>query len=91
MSGRYFVLLPLLAWGILHNPAEAQLGGLINKAKNTVLGKGGDLSADEAGSGLKEALNVGVDQAVSFLSAKDGYYVSPYKILMPEEAKTMAA
>ena len=91
MSGRYLVLLPLLTWGILNNPAEAQLGGLINKAKNAVLGKSGDLSADEAGSGLKEALNVGVDQAVSFLSAKDGYYASAYKILLPEEAKTMAA
>ncbi len=91
MRGRYLVLLPLLTWGILHNSVEAQLGGLVNKAKNAVLGKGGDLSADEAGSGLKEALNVGIDQAVSFLSAKDGYYTSPYKILMPEEAKTMAA
>lgn len=91
MSGRYLVLLPLLTWGILNNQAEAQLGGLINKAKNTVLGKSGDLSADEAGSGLKEALNVGVDQAVSFLSAKDGYYTSAYKILLPEEAKTMAS
>lgn len=91
MRGRYLVLLPLLAWGIVLNSVEAQgLGGLVNKAKNAVLGKS-DLSADEAGSGLKEALNVGIDQAVSFLSAKDGYYASPYKILLPEEAKSMAA
>jgi hypothetical protein len=66
------------------------LGGLVNKAKTAIGGKSA-LSADEAGSGLKEALNLGVDQAVSFLSAKDGYFASPYKILLPEEAKTMAS
>lgn len=37
--------------------------------------------------GLKEALNLGTDEAVDFLAAKDGYYKSAYKILLPEEAQ----
>jgi len=37
-------------------------------------------------NGLKEALEFGVDNSVNFLSAKDGYYKSAYKILLPEEA-----
>lgn len=70
--------------------ANAQLDGLLKKAKSA-LSKGGDLTTEEAGSGLKEALNVGVDEAVSFLSAKDGYFLSPYKILLPEEAQNVAS
>ena len=66
----------------------AQLNGLVKKAKATVEGVAtGDLSQDEAGNGLKEALNQGVGEAVSFLSAKDGYYKTPYKILIPAEAQ----
>lgn len=38
-------------------------------------------------NGLKEALNVGVGQAVTTLSADQGYYKSAYKILLPEEAR----
>lgn len=62
----------------------------LDKAKKEI-GKitGGDLSQDEVGKGLKEALDKGVGEAVDFLSAKDGYYKSPYKILMPAEAQTV--
>jgi len=68
--------------------AEAQkLKGLLNKAKEAVTGEGGGLSKDEVGKGLKEALNIGVGEAVDFLSVEDGYYKSPYKILMPQEAE----
>lgn len=66
--------------------AQAQLDGLIKKAEKVVKG-GGDLSQDEAGNGLKEALNAGIGEAVDFLSAKDGYFKSPYKILVPAEAQ----
>lgn len=45
------------------------------------------LSTTEAARGLKEALNFGVDDAVKFLSAEDGYFKSAYKILLPEEAR----
>lgn len=67
--------------------AQAQLDGFIKKAEKAIGIKAGDLSQDEAGNGLKEALNAGIGEAVDFLSAKDGYFKSPYKILVPEEAQ----
>jgi len=36
-------------------------------------------------NGLKEALQLGVDNSVNFLSTEDGYYKTAYKILLPEE------
>lgn len=45
------------------------------------------LSNADVARGLKEALNFGVDDAVKFLSAEDGYFGSPYKILLPAEAR----
>lgn len=47
------------------------------------------LSNADIAKGLKEALNLGVGESVDFLSAKDGYYRSAYKILLPEEAYTV--
>jgi len=44
------------------------------------------VSNADVAKGLKEALNLGVGESVDFLSAKDGYYKSAYKILLPEEA-----
>jgi Protein of unknown function (DUF4197) len=71
--------------------ASAQLDGLVKKAKNAVnTVKDGDLSQDEIGRGLKEALNAGVGEASDFLSVKDGYFKSDYKILLPEEAQKVA-
>ena len=72
--------------------AHAQLDGLMKKAKNAVKDLGvGDLTQEEVGNGLKEALNAGIGEAVDFLSVKDGYFKSPYKILMPEEAQKVAS
>jgi len=68
--------------------AQAQFGKILDKAKDKV-GLDVPLSQEEAGNGLKEALNKGVGEAVDFLSAKDGYFASPYKILLPEEAQTV--
>lgn len=71
---------------------HAQLGGVLNKAKDTVNKvKDGDLSQDEIGNGLKEALNQGVGEATDFLSVKDGYFKSAYKILLPEEAQKVTS
>lgn len=71
--------------------AFAQFGDLLKKAEqkvnNTLKTGGVGLSQDEVGNGLKEALNIGLSEATDFLSAKDGYFGSPYKILMPEEAQ----
>jgi hypothetical protein len=44
-------------------------------------------TADEIGRGLKEALDKGITKGVERLSARDGYYRSPYKILLPAEAR----
>ncbi len=41
------------------------------------------------GLGLKQALEFGVSQAVDQLSAEDGYLDSQYKILIPEQARTV--
>jgi hypothetical protein len=49
-----------------------------------------ELSKEEIGGGLKEALNTGVSKGVDFLNAKDGYYKSAYKILLPAEAQNVA-
>jgi len=62
------------------------IGSFLKKAKDVVEGNG-SLSADEMSGGLKEALQLGVGEAVDRLSAENGYLESPYKILLPEEAR----
>lgn len=72
--------------------SHAQLDGLVKKAKNTVKDlSGGGLTQEDIGNGLKAALDAGVGEAVDFLSAKDGYFKSPYKILIPEEAQKVVS
>ena len=75
-------LMLLLAGGL----SAQTLGGALKKLKDKVSG-GETLSQEEVGKGLKEALNLGVGEAVDFLSAEDGYYKSIYKVLLPEEAQ----
>lgn len=64
--------------------AQTNINDLFNKAKSTV-----GLGQDEVGSALKEALEFGVNEAVEKLSAENGYFDSQYKILIPDEAKTI--
>lgn len=45
------------------------------------------LTDAEVGAGLKEALNQGIGKGSDLLSQKDGYFKSPYKILLPPEAR----
>lgn len=45
------------------------------------------LSNADISNGLKEALNLGTKESVSFLSAKDGYFKTAYKIYLPTEAR----
>lgn len=47
------------------------------------------LSNTEIIMGLKEALDIGVGNGSEILSAKDGFYKSAYKILLPEEARVV--
>ncbi|MCB0523427.1 MAG: DUF4197 domain-containing protein [Lewinellaceae bacterium] len=87
MIKRTLLLLTAL---MLTQLSNAQLNGILKKAKDVVT-KGGDISQEEAGNGLKEALNAGIGEAVDFLSAKDGYFKSPYKILVPDEAQKVVS
>lgn len=63
--------------------ADAQFGKLLDKAKATV----SNAKEDNTSLGLKEALNAGVDAAVQQLGVKNGYFESPYKVLIPEDAQ----
>jgi copper chaperone CopZ len=68
---------------------EAQtLKNILDKAKSGLSKTTGvPLNNQEVGTALKEALELGVGEAVKSLSATDGYHASIYKILLPEEAK----
>jgi hypothetical protein len=86
-------LFPLLALLFSISCAQAQFKDVLNKAKdkvNEVTGEG-SLSQDEIGRGLKEALDNGVGDAVTFLAKKGGYQNSAYKILLPEEAQKVVS
>ena len=58
----------------------------IQRTLGTVLGDTPLMDA-EIGSGLKEALNIGIGKGSDQLSQTDGYFKSPYKILLPPEAR----
>lgn len=60
------------------------LDDLLGKAKKVV-----PLSEADAGNGLKEALEIGISKGADALSQTDGYFKSPYKILLPQEAQTV--
>lgn len=61
--------------------SPAQLQQVLDAVQDT------PLTSAEASSGLKEALNIGVSKGSDQLSQTDGYFKSPYKILLPAEAR----
>ena len=68
-------------------PASAQLDRLYKGLG--VGGQGSGLSDAKIGSGLKEALHIGTENAVNFTGKTDGYFMNQaIKILMPEKLKT---
>jgi len=68
--------------------AQAQdLKGALNKLKTKVGNSATELSKEETGKALKEALQIGAEEAVAFLAKENGYYESAYKVLLPEEAQ----
>ncbi len=87
MMKKYFTLLLLLP--LVATLSAQNLGGLLKKADKLIKGEGVELSQEETGNALKEALEIGAGKAVDFLSAQDGYYKSAYKILLPEEAQAI--
>ncbi|AWI26239.1 DUF4197 domain-containing protein [Flavobacterium pallidum] len=77
------ILLLLLVCPIVGN---AQLKGILKKASDKVESVTKGNGAVDIGAGLKEALNKGVTEQVSKLTAVDGFYKNEaVKILMPEE------
>ncbi len=85
MSAKFYLFSALLTiLGLtIPNAGQAQFKDILNKAKATVIGS----DDSEVGLGLKQALEYGVNEAVEKLSAEKGYYESPYKILIPEDAR----
>lgn len=79
----------LFTFSILSLKLEAQnLKNILDKAKSGLTKTTSvPLNNQEVGTALKEALELGVGEAVKSLSATDGYHASIYKILLPEEAK----
>lgn len=75
------LLLALLSISVSLTSCNAQLKDLLKKVTQVPLSK------EEVGAGLKEALTIGIEKGSSTLSALDGYYKSPYKILLPEDAQ----
>lgn len=66
---------------------QAQFGKLLDKAKSVIKTE----NPSQIGSGLKEALEIGVQDAVKSLSLEGGYFDSPYKILLPEEVQKVTS
>jgi len=67
-------------------PASAQLDKIM---KGLGVGEKSGLSDVKIGSGLKEALQVGTENAVGLTGKTDGYFLNQViKILMPEKLKT---
>ena len=77
------LILILFLGAMIIQPAQGQFKDLLNKGKEII----GGTSGDNTGAGLKEALNEGAKSAVDQLSATNGYFDSPYRILVPEDAQ----
>ena len=59
-----------------------QLGSILNDVTKAV-----PLTNAQIGNGLKEALEIGISKGSNQLSVLNGYFESPYKILLPPEAR----
>lgn len=58
----------------------------IQSTLDTLAGAQG-LTTAEVGAGLKQALEFGIGEGAQRLSQENGYFKSPYKILLPPEAR----
>lgn len=59
----------------------------INAVVDDILSETSSPSKTRIAQGLKEALTKGISRGTAVLSQVDGYYESPYKIFLPEEAQ----
>jgi len=68
------------------SPAQS----ILDKAKKALSGSNSNVTEEEAGFGVKEALNNGIKSAVSHLNKPDAFFKSEfYKVLLPPDAKKM--
>ena len=78
--------------GDKEKPTEAIEDTQPDVTSNDTVGSGeatGAISADQAAGGLKEALTVGIQEAVKLAGAEDGFYKNPaIKILLPEKLQS---
>jgi hypothetical protein len=78
--------------GDKEKPAEAIEDAQPDVTSNDTAGSGeatGAIGADQAAGGLKEALTVGIQEAVKLAGAEDGFYKNPaIKILLPEKLQS---
>jgi len=81
------ILLLLLAISIAAiSPAQS----IFDKAKQKLSKNQSGVTEEEAGKGVKEALNNGISSAVSFLNKPDAFFKNElYKVLLPPDAKKM--
>lgn len=79
------IMKKLLAFLIILNfTACAELQQVVDQLPETTSG----ITNDQIGSGLREALDLGIDKQVTKLTQKDGFYKNDLvKILLPEELK----
>ncbi len=85
MFVRIFVVVTVILLSAF--PASAQLDRLFKSLGGGEKGSG--LSDVKIGSGLKEALKIGAENAVNFTGKKDGFFLNQaIKILMPEKLRT---
>ena len=59
----------------------------LQRTAGILLGENTPLTNEEIGQGLKQALEIGIGKGADLLAQEDGYYQSPYKILLPPEAR----
>ncbi|RMF03427.1 MAG: DUF4197 domain-containing protein [Bacteroidetes bacterium] len=59
----------------------------LQQIAGAILGEEGGLTSEEIAQGLKQALEIGISKGAEQLAQRNGYYDSPYKILLPPEAR----
>ncbi len=85
---RFAILFTALVF--VATPASAQLDQIMKGLGGLGIGQPSQLTDVKSGSGLKEALKVGTENAVGFTGKLDGYFLNQaIKVLMPEKLRTM--
>jgi RNA binding exosome subunit len=87
-SHKYIILAILIAFSSTYTlQAHAGFGDFLKKVGGAV-GLSGELSESKIVQGLKEALEIGTNNAVKTVSKTDGYYQNPsIKIPLPDAVK----